>query len=403
MKRGYGIATALLVAASCAPKHPNDPSIPDRLCAPRCAKLRACDPTYDEVACRNRCRQGLSPRVIYDRKDYVDAIEACANQQTCGPDIQQRVQSCVRDVGARLEPTGAVRLFCANKVRKDDECHSRGSFDYDHCLLGYKVLSDAIASQLTDCLDDPCHRYRRCFLAVLGDDEVAMDRDRQEEFRTKPVPAAPSALTMSGKVVTLGTTTPVAAAKLCVHDRADMACATTDGEGAFSLQIPPDQEFALELTAPDYAPTIEAVTPKTKDTKNWTFGLRRLATVRPRYAVFGATYPDAATGFVVARALGPQGSATGIDGVEMAIEPKSGAGPFFFSPNSDPDPARHATSTFATGLFANVAPGIVEVSFDPAGLTCSPAFGGWASTKPNTVRVPVVAGFETDIGQRCNK
>jgi hypothetical protein len=86
----------------------------------------------------------------------------------------------------------------------------------------------------------------------------------------------------------------------------------------------------------------------------------------------------------------------------MAIEPKSGQGPLYFAPSSKPDPQRTSTSTWSEALFASVAPGEVTLTFGPAGVTCVPLYGGWPSAIPNSVRIPVAAGFETRLGMRCH-
>jgi hypothetical protein len=402
------VLTAVVVAAvavSCsAPKHPGNPSIPSAICKARCDKLHACDPGLDGPSCEDRCRHGFGGRATFLKAEYVSALRACAEQQTCSGDVAQRIASCSTDVRARLEASAQDRTFCSAKVKKDLECSTPRANDFEHCIFAEKVLSDEAVGDLAACLEDsPCRSYRRCYLGVLGNDASDDDWDRAREFREKAVPAANRVVTMTGTIVTVNTTVPVAAAKVCVHDHPDLACATTDLAGAFAIPMPPSQEFALEVTAPDHASTLVGFTPKTAAVKDITIGIRKDATAHARYAAFGAAYPDAVNGFLSLWALGPGAQKAGLDGITMELSPKSGTGPFFFAADSNPDPTRQETSSFGVGVFANVAPGVVEITFGPSSVTCQPGFGAWAATKANTVRAPIAAGFETRVEQRCTK
>jgi hypothetical protein len=65
--------------------------------------------------------------------------------------------------------------------------------------------------------------------------------------------------------------------------------------------------------------------------------------------------------------------------------------------------SRTVTSTFSSGLLLGVAPAVVELTMGPADVTCVPGFGGWPSRRPGSVRVPVVAGFETRVSMKCHR
>jgi hypothetical protein len=115
-----------------------------------------------------------------------------------------------------------------------------------------------------------------------------------------------------------------------------------------------------------------------------------------------AAYPDESKGFVYATARVPGGVATGLEGVTMTISPSSGIGPSFFSSTGEVEPSRPETSTYGSGLFAAVTPGEATLTMGPQSVQCVPSYGGWPSG-PNSVRVPIAAGFETRVSMRCHK
>ena len=78
-------------------------------------------------------------------------------------------------------------------------------------------------------------------------------------------------------------------------------------------------------------------------------------------------------------------------------------GTIYFAPEGSPDMTRTVNSTFSSGLLLGVAPGVVELTMGPADVTCVPGFGGWPSSRQGSVRVPLVAGFETRVSMKCHR
>ena len=76
-------------------------------------------------------------------------------------------------------------------------------------------------------------------------------------------------------------------------------------------------------------------------------------------------------------------------------------GPVYLAEDGAPDSSLVATSTYGDAVFAGVAPGVVELTMGPADVVCVPSFGGWPTSRQGSVRVPVVAGFETVVWMRC--
>jgi hypothetical protein len=391
------------VAVACAfacdrPIHPNDPEIPDKLCEPRCAREHDCDAKIEVASCVSHCEHQLSPRKVYYREDLVASLRACAQGQSCGGDVDARIDACEADVRKRLEPSAESGNYCRRFVERSFKCGDY-RWDEDHCLYGTKVYTDAILGQLTDCLDQPCRQYGECGVAVVGWDPIVADRDRMAEYHRTPVPktrndsvAVEGAVTREGQV-------PLAGATVCAGpDR----CATTSDSGAYSLILPAHGELAISVSAAGFGKRLVALATVGQDVKPFDIVLQAKAVLEARATAAGATYPDDATGVIFATARAPNGASIGLEGVTMAIQPASGRGPLYFTATSDPDPGRTSTSTWSSGLFAAVKPGEVTLTFGPPFVTCVPLYGGWPSG-PNSVRVPVAAGFETRTVMRCHR
>jgi hypothetical protein len=141
---------------------------------------------------------------------------------------------------------------------------------------------------------------------------------------------------------------------VCLRGKAEAPCVTTDESGAFTLTAPAHEEFALTAAATGYGSRVVALETVGRDVENWSVTLVTDAALRARHVAAGATYPDASTGYVF-------------------------------------------------GLLVNVAPGEAEITFGPESVTCVPSYGGWPSKRPNSVRIPVVAGFETRVTMQCHR
>jgi hypothetical protein len=400
--RELALPFAVVCALSCErPIHPNNPAIPEELCRPRCQREHDCDATVDVVSCINYCEHGLSPRAVYDREDVVTSLRACAQGQGCVADVDRAISTCQVDVMHRLEPSVSDRTFCHRMVERSFKCGDY-RWDEDHCVLEHKMYSDAILGQLTDCLDQPCPRYRRCMIAVVGPDMYWEDRDRIAQAETTPVPPArPASVVLEAKVVT-DPGAPIADATICLQGP-EGPCVQSSASGAVSLGLPAHAEIAISVKATGFGDRLVPITTTGADLRDWTITLLPKAILHARYATLGAPYPDDSAGFIFATAQAPKGSPVGLEGVTMEISPRSGRGPVFFTPGSDPDPDRKATSTWSSGLFARVQPGEVTLTFGPETVSCVPLDGGWPSPRPNSVRIPVVAGYETRIRMRCHK
>jgi hypothetical protein len=389
------------------PQGPANPGIPDEICQPRCQRHHDCDPSSDIAACMTRCKGALSPRVVYESADYVGKLASCSAQQACGTGLDGRILSCWADLRVRSDPSNAARKYCGTFVDKEESCATRRVLTYDRCLYAAKMYSDETLAQLTACLDrSPCATasWYSCEVDVVGLDARADDWDRAEAFRERPVPTVRRSVNVAGTVIVGSTKAPLGNASVCVSGHPEIACVTSDATtGAFALTLPARTELAITATAPGYGGRLVAIVTTGNDWDQFSIAVPTVDVLRARYGAFSATPPDANTGALFATARAPKGSKVGLEGVTLGVVPSSGTGPFYFAPKGVPDPALKATSTWSSSVFANLTPGVVEVTFGPGPVTCTPYAGGWPSLKPNTVRVPILAGLESRVIVQCHK
>jgi hypothetical protein len=213
----------------------------------------------------------------------------------------------------------------------------------------------------------------------------------------------------SSTVAIAGTVVPVPQGTLpgvsiCLLDHPEVPCVTSDGQGKFSIDVPANAEVAITLSKAGFAGVLVPIATSDKDQLQWAIGLQQEPDVKGFYdASPGATYPDANHGFLAVFAHPSANPQAGLPGMTASITPVSGTGPFYASPNFKlPDPMLTSTSTSGIVRFADVAPGMLEITAGPATLVCTSNFGGWPSPKANTLRAPIAPGFETHVGVECS-
>lgn len=407
MQRGkYSFAVFIGLGLLCCepPVHPKHEGAGDELCGASCSRQAACDRALDRKECVAKCESQISPRAIYYSETFLTELRACSERQSCSNDVKGDIRACEKDVRDRLAISPAAQAYCEKALAKDHVCGT-GHMDTAHCSYNAKIYSDAILGQLSDCLDDPCKHYGRCTYAVLGEDRVADDRDRQTDFKNQVLAKARDTVGFSGKVVIFDENdAPIAGAKLCVVGEGQGSCTLTDDTGKFAIVIPAAKDLAITVDAPkpEFAPFVFGLSAKVKDATGWTVGVSRAATLVKRFAKYGMTYPNDAVGFMRVGVSTPKNATVDLSSANATITPTTGHGPFSFA-NAAPDASDGGVKAMrAKNLyFSDLAPGTVEITIEPSTLSCTPSFGALSSGKPNTVRAPVLAGYETGVYQRC--
>ena len=207
---------------------------------------------------------------------------------------------------------------------------------------------------------------------------------------------------------------PVSGVEVCVREHAEIACATSDAEGAWSLSgAPPSSELALTFQKDGYISVLRPVLTGLSDVVLQD-DENHLLTVQQLEALWAGVSIDPAKGAIAffATALGTRlrsGSLDWARDVTLSVSPDVGDGPLFLDETGTYVPGATATTGGYGGLL-NLDPGDYTLTFTHAsscasiGDTTGGAVYGFPAgvgTEP-ILRVPVLAGYVTaPIGVFC--
>lgn len=179
-------------------------------------------------------------------------------------------------------------------------------------------------------------------------------------------------------------------------------CTMTDMFGSFSLRLPKYAETGITIQRPGYTNTLIPIATKDRD-----MGLTQpicvadLSITKRAYSVVGVEHPDNRTGFLVAFVLFAQAH-MGTSAVQFQLLPHPATGPIYLDSQGSPDAGLKATSSRGVAIAAYSA-GIEEVTLTylPMTLSCETLVVGWRSGRANSVRIPMLPGFEVQVGAYC--
>ncbi len=240
-------------------------------------------------------------------------------------------------------------------------------------------------------------------------------------------PSSDPFVQLKWKVVAEGppnTTFPaIAGAKVCVDAHPEVACATTDADGAFTLKdLPANAELVLVTDEDGFIPSLQPIHTPTTDAVVTQPIVMLKATGLPTNLGFDIdTTESGIIDFFAIVLKEDDGLNYGpLPGVIVTLSPKAEQDAVYFAQPGIADPTLHATLSFGglfdgagggtvtSGRFFNVPPGDYRVSFTaPPGYTCgdltSPlAAWGFPVDGQAVVRVPVRKGYDTGkVGVRC--
>jgi hypothetical protein len=197
----------------------------------------------------------------------------------------------------------------------------------------------------------------------------------------------------------------IAGARVCILDHPEIACATTDWQGEYTMTFPAFASstlFLMHFTAAGHLGTVRPAnytsTPEFVST-SWPSGvpLRADDEAKEMATKAGFTYPAQGTGFIELQLVGRLASEI-IEGVTATLTPSTGTGPIYASASGDPEPS--LTQTVASNFirFGNVAPGPVTITVNPGARTCNTPekiSGAWPASGANTLPLVVAAGSVT--------
>jgi len=190
---------------------------------------------------------------------------------------------------------------------------------------------------------------------------------------------------------------PLEKCSVCVleNNQKTTSCTTSDSKGRFTISLPAETETGVivekqGVIAPGLSPLWSKSTTQMIELGGWMQVSE--AQILAELTQVGVT-PSASKGLIVVNA---------VEGASFALVPPAGQGPFYADSKGVPDPSLTQLSATGWGMVADLAPGTYEILVTPpSGRACSREVLGWPSSS-NTVRVPVLAGFGTQIYVPCS-
>jgi hypothetical protein len=211
---------------------------------------------------------------------------------------------------------------------------------------------------------------------------------------------------------------PIEGATICVLHHPEIACATSDANGSYTMELPDlgGANIAVQASAQGYlgevtlllGPAHTSLGEETSWVSNLLYSDAEATTLLATQA--GFTYPDSGTGFLQIRV---NGATEGFTGATVSIAPMAGGslsakGPVYWDTNG-PNLSLTATAMPAGATtFGDIAPGLYKVTVTAPQKTCTvapgghPELGNWQPTGSETTDVEVAAGAYTqDINVTC--
>jgi hypothetical protein len=200
----------------------------------------------------------------------------------------------------------------------------------------------------------------------------------------------------------------LAGVKVCVHERPDIVCATTDAKGAFALVgLPALTNVVLTLDKDGYVPASKSI--QTASTDMNVNGNSILMFGATTLKAPGGVEPVPDTGSVDFFAIGPSDDNPDnfviLSDVGVELIPPRGAGPFFSDARGVYDrDAKKSVGGF--GFFSNLPPGEYTLTFTDEKHDCapvsSPIAGFGVPVPPTSAKFTVLANYLTEeVGVYC--
>lgn len=190
--------------------------------------------------------------------------------------------------------------------------------------------------------------------------------------------------------------------KICATDTND--CVRTNDEGRATVQIPIDQEFSFTwdkngyhpLLVPDFQPEGLQLFPE--------IGLGTEERLAGLHELVLSPYPMEGTGslmvFLVDSRFSLMSSGcAGIAGRTFELSNTEGKA-YYYDEEGNWDTSLTETSCWGWGGFTEVLPGEVQIEIGGNAESCV-VLHGWPGTVPNSVRMPVRAGYLTEVWVDC--
>ncbi len=193
--------------------------------------------------------------------------------------------------------------------------------------------------------------------------------------------------TLSGVVSDFAMPTPLPNIDVCVFGQDDIPCATTDAEGAYTLEGVPPTEGAIEFTGSNRFPSLFWGEGPMEDQ---VLDYRLLSTIASVVLAnsLGEEIDDALGHLALAVS---DGDGALLSEVSFTMTPSSGALGYLTTTGIDPLLTETTEVGFAGWL--NVDVGEVEITASHPTLDCVPGPGALVGSTPDALRIDVTAGY----------
>lgn len=190
-----------------------------------------------------------------------------------------------------------------------------------------------------------------------------------------------------------GASVPMEGVEICETDTQN--CALTDFQGFARLYLPVDEEVSFTLVRDGYQSELQPfVMPPTETTLRLTLGTEQR--LQEQFDAAMSPYPPKDTGMIVIATTPP------CEGVTVEAYGSAGKGRIFYiGDNSEWDLDLDATSRAGISEVIELLPGEYRVELGGSASNCFP-LTGWPSPFENSVRLPVKAGFFTEVRMACD-
>ena len=202
-------------------------------------------------------------------------------------------------------------------------------------------------------------------------------------------------VSVSGTVLSLLREEPLDMVDVCVYERPEIPCTTTDVSGDYTLSdVPAHSEVALSYTGSGLVPFLVMVRTEAEDLED--VGHFHANEVEMQLIVT-ATDVDAEENkgslfFAIYREW-PPGDGEYLSDVIVEHSPASGTGVMYGNESGMPDLDTTSTSDAGNGGFMNVDAGFSELIFTHPTRQCYPAPTRWRGSTTNAMRMQSAPGY----------
>jgi hypothetical protein len=208
---------------------------------------------------------------------------------------------------------------------------------------------------------------------------------------------------LPGTVLEIKGGAPIVGAHICIVDRPEIPCATSDADGSYTLSMPAwtaPVDIAFFVKADGHLGSTGLVH-ETPGIVTWlSQPLYSDAPAADLMNQAGFAYPAGGKAFVMLAVVRAIGGAA--EGLTASISPAADKGPVYMSPVGTPDPTLTGFSSNGYALFGDLEPGPFEITVSDT--SCNPAHiatQGWVDVKPNTIAGLTVADSITNVVVFC--